>query len=471
MDKFLSKHGLVVNCKIFFLAGLITLLLSTPLVFAQNSGFKKGVVNSFQLNIRKTPSLDSEVIIVLEQGATLDILEIQGGIGGWLTVKYKGHQGYIRNRSQYIKLIQSVHKKKNPVKKIQKKQKIKAQIKTQKKMVETFSQKEIEIIEGLDEIDYALNKARIKVTALSEEIMLLEGRIEELDQAREQLGKAIILNRDYAGERLRALYKMNLMGKYDAAGLPSSLFDFFLRQNSMKQIIKADFYILDRQNHDLEQFEKVEQQLQKKIHAKTNLEAQISDQIRINKKETAKRQLVLKEIRQKKRLSLAAVESLKQAALKLDNKITDMQAIGKQIIISNFSFLSYKGRLSIPVKGKIISKYGPSKSGDYKSFSFQKGIDIKVERGEPVKAVFNGEVMFARWLKGYGNLLIVNHGDNYYTLYAHVEEMFKQKGERVETGEVIATAGDTGSIKGMCLHFEVRHHGKPVNPMKWLKKG
>jgi len=67
--------------------------------------------------------------------------------------------------------------------------------------------------------------------------------------------------------------------------------------------------------------------------------------------------------------------------------------------------------------------------------------------------------------------LIINHGDNYYTLYAHVEEMFKKKGETVGSGEVIATAGDSGSIKGMCLHFEVRHHGKPVNPMTWLKKG
>jgi septal ring factor EnvC (AmiA/AmiB activator) len=125
----------------------------------------------------------------------------------------------------------------------------------------------------------------------------------------------------------------------------------------------------------------------------------------------------------------------------------------------------------VPVKGSVISEYGPSTTGDYKSFTFQKGIDIKVERGEPVKSVFKGEVMFAQWLKGYGNLMIVDHGDNYYTLYAHVEEIFKQKGETVDTGEVIATAGDTGSIKGMCLHFEVRHHGKPVNPMKWLRKG
>ncbi|MCF8091550.1 MAG: M23 family metallopeptidase, partial [Desulfotignum sp.] len=79
--------------------------------------------------------------------------------------------------------------------------------------------------------------------------------------------------------------------------------------------------------------------------------------------------------------------------------------------------------------------------------------------------------IFAEWLKGYGNLVIIDHGENYYTLYAHLQEMFKKKGEAVNKGEVIATAGDTGSVKGLCLHFELRHHGRPVDPLKWLEKG
>ncbi|MCK4767216.1 MAG: peptidoglycan DD-metalloendopeptidase family protein [Desulfobacula sp.] len=347
---------------------------------------------------------------------------------------------------------------------------IHTRIQTQEKMVETFSQKEVEIIERLNEIDYALNKARIKVLALPKEIMRLEGRIESLDRDRKRLSKEIALNREYAGKRLRAFYKMNMIGRLDVAGLPPSVFDFFLQQNSLKRIITSDFHILEKQKFDLEKFEILEQALQKEIQAKAKLETKFNNQIGIHKKETLKKKWILKEIRQKKKLSLAVVESLKHAALQLDKQISSLQKGGASGL-NDFSFSSYQGRLLVPVKGKIISKYGPSRTGDYKSFTFQKGIDIKVKRGEPVKSVFKGEVMFAQWLKGYGNLLIINHGDNYYTLYAHVEEIFKQKGESVETGEVIATAGDTGSIKGTCLHFEVRHHGKPVNPMKWLRKG
>lgn len=459
------------NIKIVFFIGVATLFLASAEVAAETRVLYKGIVNSFKLNIRETPSRRSNVVIVVEKGSSVDVLQKRGGIGGWLTVRYKGKKGYIRNRPQYIKLTK-VSQKKDDKKKLKKaeKKKIREKIQTQEKIVETFSQKEVEIIEGLNEIDYTLNKARVKVVALSTEVMQLEAKIEQLNQDREQFSKAIAQNREYVGSRLNALYKMNMIGRLDVAGLPTSVFDFFLQQNSMKRILTSDFQLLEKQNAALEQFETLKKALKKEIQAKTALEAELNDHIRINKKETLKKEMILREIRKKKILSLAVVESLRKAALQLDNQIKAIQK-GEVATFNEFSFLSYQGRLLHPVKGKVISKYGPARTGDYKSFTFQKGIDIKVERGEPVKSVFKGEIMFAQWLKGYGNLLIVNHGDNYYTLYAHVEEIFKQKGETVETGEVIATAGDTGSIKGTCLHFEVRHHGKPVNPMKWLRKG
>ena len=347
---------------------------------------------------------------------------------------------------------------------------IHAKNQTQKKMVKTFSQKEINILDRLNEIDHGLNKARIKSLALSKEILRLQEKIGQLSQDKNSLQKKIDLTRKYAGKRLTALYKMNMIGRLDVAGQPPSVFDFFLQQNSMKRVINADFQILEDQGSDLEKFETLEQELEKEIQAKTMLESKLNAQIMYNKQESKKKGLLLKDIRQKKKLSLAIIESLTQAAQKLDNKIKNIQK-GRKAPSGNNSFSSYQGRLMTPAPGKIISNFGLSQIGDYNSFTFRKGIDIKVEKGEAVKSVFNGKVLFAQWLKGYGNLLVIDHGDNYYTLYAHVEEIFKQKGETVKTGEIIATTGDTGSIKGTCLHFEIRHHGKAVNPIKWLKKG
>ncbi len=470
------------NFKIGFLVFWAVLVLP-GMVLAEDPVFYKGIVTSFKLNIRQRPTREAKVVVVLEKGKKVNVISKQTGVGQWLTVKYKGKKGYVRNRSQYIHLISVNSKKQKKIKpkkiketkkkKIEKKkekEKIQAKIQSQEKIVETFTQKEIEIIEGLNETDYVLNKARLKLSALSTEIEQLEGNIAGLNKDWEHLSEEISKNREYAGKRLRSLYKMNMIGRLDVAGLPSSVFDFFLQQNSMKRVIKSDFQILEKQNQDLERFEILEKELKKEIEAKTALEIQAKDQVRINQLETLKKEMILRQIRKQKRLSLAAVDALKDAAIQLDNRINSIQR-DDITPLNEFSFSNYKGRLIIPARGKVISKYGPSRTGDYKSFTFQKGIDIRVERGEPVKSVFKGEVIFAQWLKGYGNVLIIDHGDSYYTLYAHIEEFFKQKGENVETGEVVATAGDTGSIKGVCLHFEVRYHGKPVNPMKWLRKG
>jgi len=347
---------------------------------------------------------------------------------------------------------------------------IHARIQAQKKMVETFSQKETGIMDELNKIDQGLNIARLKVATLSIDVTLLGKKIRQLGQDRDKLEKKILVTRKYTGKRVIALYKMNMIGRLDIAGQPLSVFDFFLQQNSMKRIINSDFQILENQNSDMEKFERIELKLRKEVQAKIILEANLNDQIRYKKKENKKKKNLLKDIHKNKKLSLAMVDSLTRAAKKLDKKVNNIQKNSIQSSDDD-SFSNYQGRLIIPTPGKIISKFGPIQTGDYNSFTFRKGIDIKVKKGEPVKSVFKGKIMFAQWLKGYGNLIVIDHGGSYYTLYAHVEDVFKQKGEPVKGGEIIATAGDTGSIKGTYLHFEIRHHGKALNPMKWLKKG
>ena len=127
--------------------------------------------------------------------------------------------------------------------------------------------------------------------------------------------------------------------------------------------------------------------------------------------------------------------------------------------------------LSFPVKGKIIQLFGPYRNPQFNVMNFRGGIDIQADRGDPIQAVHRGRVLYADWFTGYGNMMIIDHGDAYYTVYAHAEALFKKKGAAVEAGEVIATVGDTGSLEGAVLHFEIRHHGKPIDPLGWLQTG
>lgn len=452
----------------------------------------KGKINAAKLNIRSGPDNSSSVVVVLNKGERVDVLEMKGGVGGWLTIEYKGLKGYIRNRSRYILLkpvgsrpkqkqkppptittppTKTPEPQKEPTRTDQAgKEVIARQIREENQKVKEFSQQEMLILDGLNEIDMALNRARINARDLRRDAIAIAQEIEKTQARIADLNKSMEGTRDYAGKRLNALFRMHMMGRLEMAGPPSSLFNFVITQNALKKVVTSDFALLDKQARDMKELSALEQDLNSQHKLKSGLQEQLAYEIELRKKETLKKEKILMDIRRLKRLSLAAMDSLEASARALDQTISAMEPRAGSFGVKT-TFAEQKGRLKPPVKGIILSKFGTKRKDDYNAFTFQSGIDIKAERGAPVKNVFNGEVMFAQWLKGYGNLMIINHGNNYYTLYAHVEELYKKKGERVDTGEIIGTAGDTGSIKGPCLHFEVRHHGKPVDPLKWLKKG
>ena len=334
--------------------------------------------------------------------------------------------------------------------------------------VEVFTQREATIIEGLNDIEMVIDRMGRSITALNRELEVVKDQMVEGTGKKRALAETIDKNRDYVKARLNALYRVRMIGRMALVTMPDSIFDFFIEQNALEKILVADFKFMDIQMIDMERLAAESKKLEALDLEKQQLEADIVHQMGVKKEEGERRKAILSEIQGKKKLELAAVASLRRSAEVLEQKMAALDAIAH---VDKEGFALSKGFLEMPLQGEIITFYGPSRNSDSSSFTFESGIDIKAKRGEPVRSVFKGEVLYAEWLKGYGNLIIINHGDNFYTLYAHVQEFFKKKGERVDTDEVIALAGDTGSIRGACLHFEVRHHGRPVDPMEWLKKG
>jgi septal ring factor EnvC (AmiA/AmiB activator) len=131
-------------------------------------------------------------------------------------------------------------------------------------------------------------------------------------------------------------------------------------------------------------------------------------------------------------------------------------------------FARLRGRLPRPADGRIAVGFGKVVNPRFRTVTVQNGVDIAVPRGEPVRAVAPGRVVHAGWFKGYGNLVIVDHGDGFHTLVAHLDSMTAAAGEDVEAGTPLGTAGDSGSLKGPGLYFELREKGRPVDPRAWL---
>jgi septal ring factor EnvC (AmiA/AmiB activator) len=127
-----------------------------------------------------------------------------------------------------------------------------------------------------------------------------------------------------------------------------------------------------------------------------------------------------------------------------------------------------KGNLIWPVYGKIVRGFGVI--SDKRGIKLTNpGIDIEIGYGEEVKAAAAGNVIYVSWLRGYGQFIILDHGDGYYTLYANLSDISVETGDAVVAGQVIARAGDTGSLEGSKLHFEVRHKKEQLNPLEWLR--
>ncbi len=352
---------------------------------------------------------------------------------------------------------------------------INRKIEQQKSELKTFTIKEKNTLTRLNDADFALNKARKSVSAIRKEIAGIEKKIKETTMSYIDLVEKIKTNEAYISKRLVALYKLYWLGKINVLASAESMFEIFQRENALERILARDE---DKQKKLIENKAKVKNLLDimnNKKKEKINLEQELIKQINIISLEKEKRSKLLADIRNKKSLGIAAIESLKNSANELDQTMKALSIEFKQFKqvekIKTKDFTSFKGLLNMPVKGKIISFFGPYKNTKFNVKNFRSGIDIKADRGEPIHAVCDGLIIYSSWFKGYGNMIVIAHGKNYYSVYAHIEELFKTKGDKVEKDEVVATVGDTGSMVGSGLYFELRHHGKPMNPLEWLNSG
>ncbi|MDH5217750.1 MAG: peptidoglycan DD-metalloendopeptidase family protein, partial [Gammaproteobacteria bacterium] len=135
--------------------------------------------------------------------------------------------------------------------------------------------------------------------------------------------------------------------------------------------------------------------------------------------------------------------------------------------VSGIGFAKLKGSLPWPVKGKLIAKYGRSRlaSGQLN----WRGLLIRADEGDSVANVADGRVVFSDWLRGYGYVVIVDHGNEFMSLYGHNQALFREVGETVRQGDILALVGQTGSKNTPALYFEIRHHGDPINPQRWIQ--
>jgi len=277
------------------------------------------------------------------------------------------------------------------------------------------------------------------------------------------------LHRSALSEQIRAAYAMGrqerikiLLNQQDIATVSRVMtyYDYFNRARA-KQLILLEKLIVSAQKTETEVMQEKARLEELQMH-----EQQQQDQL---KQARLTRYEVIK--------SLSAEINNKGAELGgLKKNERQLQALMKRLqqgittaptdTISRKSFNVLKGRLPWPSKGQLTARFGTKKGAGLR----WDGVVITSKEGQNVQAVHHGRVAFADWLRGFGLLVIIDHGDGYMTLYGHNQSLFKETGDWVETGEIVALVGSSGGQQKAGVYFSIRKKGKPVNPKLWCKK-
>jgi murein hydrolase activator len=427
-----------------------------------------------ELNMRSGAGRQFPVLARLAKGTRVHVAARENG---WLKISHAGLTGYILDQAAFVRVTAAAEPPTPELKEAGRAaEDIQRQLEASQSELAESERREREVLLALSAAEEELNLTRRQVREAEAALADLRTEIDRIGEACNELAKEIDINAAYASQRLVALYKLNWVGRIQVLATAESFFDVVSRQAALSRILDRDEALLEKLHTEQRSLETLLEQLNSRKAEKRSLELTLTARIAKLTTEMDRRSALLENVRSQKSLTRLAMLDLQKAAQELDSTLQALQAAPQykaQTALGNATspFDAYKGLLNWPVRGKILTFFGPSRDEKYNVTHFKSGINIQAERGEPIRAVGDGYTIFASWFKGFGNMLIIDHGDHYYTVYAHLEEVFKIKGDRVEKDEVIATVGDSGSLVGPALHFEVRHHGKPMDPLQWIKKG
>lgn len=331
---------------------------------------------------------------------------------------------------------------------------------------ETSAKKDAAVA-ALREQDLKVAAAAKEVRALEQKLAEQQEKLQQLETQRDALDVKLAAQRETLAALLRSAYIVGrgeelklLLAQEDVAKIGRMLeyFHYFerARVEQIRTLLK-----------DLDALAQVHQAIDAETAQLAATRAQRADEAHQLDAERAERAQVLVDLDRQLKDDQARLAALGQDEKELADllaKLRDVFAdIPKQLAGAE-PFASLRGRLSWPVRGRLVSGFG-AKSGEHVS----SGVVIAAADGTEVHAVSHGRVVFADWMRGFGLLLIVDHGDGYLSLYGYNETLLKDVGDWVNANEAVATSGSTGGQKAPGVYFELRAQGKPVDPRGWFK--
>lgn len=326
----------------------------------------------------------------------------------------------------------------------------------------------LETIEALDRTAQLLARevrlARRAAGGAREELARLEARAGELEER-------VATSRRALGARARALYRAGELGSVRLLFASQDLPDFLARVSSLNRLLDHDAELLTRLREQRVALDAARvaarASAERLVAAETELDARSAELVT----ERARRRTLVRSLHRDRKRERSVLVELEKASQALEETLASLggDPAAARPATAGPPFATLRRALAPPVKGELLQGFGRQMDAEFKTETFQSGWVYAAERGAPVRAVAPGSVRFAGWFRGYGRLVILDHGDGYFTVSGHLDELDVAVGDAVRARERIGTVGETGSLAGPQLYFEVRHGGEALDPGRWLQ--
>ena len=344
---------------------------------------------------------------------------------------------------------------------------LKGKIARQEKLISSVGKKEGKLLGKLKKIDNQIKLKERELKVYQWNSLINKKKLAKLEKNREANKKELKAQKVLLGKRFRQIYKEGSVSPLKVAFSSENMSDLLQRLKYMELIAEHDADLMADYKDRLVGLNPEKESLLAVRAKLVRLEKDAMGKQGEFEKAKKDKKYFLRKVKKKKQLGIRTRKEL----LKASNNLNDLigKLLTKLVSGTGLAISDKKGRLSLPVKGKILNKFGRQKDKQFASFIVHNGINIKVRTGVSVRSVFDGKVLYTGELEGYGNLVIIGHGKEYHSLYGHLDRINVKQNQVVQTGDIIGLSGDTGSLIGETLYFEMRKNGKPVEPVRWFK--
>jgi len=345
-------------------------------------------------------------------------------------------------------------------------------IEEHRERVTGFERKERGLLETVEEIDKALGALRRDALAARGEAQGARESLTKLEVEIAELEESLAGTRAAMNVRAVALYKAGDLGPVRALFAAENLREALERAEVLQRLLTHDQRLLRRFRAEGEALKGARRgalEASETLDAAADRLARRANEVQ---REQASRRALLASVRTDRRRGRAALNELEAAAQALEETLAHLQDQTRDVPLpGGTAFAAKQGQLEPPVEARVAETFGRVVDTEFQTETFRKGLEFRTAIGDAVYSVADGLVRFAGWFRGYGKIVILDHGDDYFTVSGHLEEIEVSVGDRVREGDRIARAGETGSLVGPKLYFELRRGGQALDPADWLRDG